>query len=51
MWRGQQRLRISDVVRRVTEVANVVDGTQRLRMRDVVRRDTEVAEVVEGHKG
>ena len=37
-----------DVMRRDTEVAEVVEGTERLRMRDVVRRDTEVTEVVEG---
>ena len=37
-----------DVVRRDTEVTEVVEGTQRLRMRDVAGRDTEVTEVVEG---
>ena len=37
-----------DVVRRDTEVAEVMEGTQRLRMRDVAGRDTEVTEVVEG---
>ena len=31
-----------DVVRRDTEVTEVVEGTQRLRMRDVAGRDTEV---------
>ena len=46
--RRLQKLRMSDVVRRDTEVAAVVEGTQRLRMSDVVRRDTEVADVVEG---
>ena len=44
----RQRLRMRYVVRRDTEVTEVVEGTERLRMRDVVRRDMEVTEVVEG---
>ena len=48
LWSGQQSLRIRDLVRRDTQVAEVVEGTQSLRMRYVVRRDTEVAEFVEG---
>ena len=37
-----------DVVRRDTDVTEVVEGQRRLKMRDVVRSDTEVTEVVEG---
>ena len=31
MWRGRQRLRMGDVVRRDTEVAEVVEGTAKVK--------------------
>ena len=31
MWRGQQRLRMSDVVRRDTEVTEDVEGTAKVK--------------------
>ena len=45
---GRQRLRMRDVVRRDTEVAEVVEGTAKVKHAGRVRRDTEVAGVVEG---